>query len=244
MNLFLNIIIILVILTVLYAIYFEFKRYKNRGKKRPDYKSHLEKTFLEELSYKLWITKGSRFIANKRLLTQANLSNISIALLSSYLIIAGLITVYQLNFTKLIDSNLLAFGSTALSILVLVFSQIESAGDYKLKAIKFHDCALELGRLYNEVRRYKTLNENATSDEINAFCREIDAKYQQILKEHDNHSPADYDRFMIENKEYFKHDAFEDIKLRVYIFVKTTLIYYSLIFIPLLTTLYFFIYSN
>ena len=37
-------------------------------------KDYLNKSFLEELSYKLWSTKGSRFEANKRFIKKSNIS--------------------------------------------------------------------------------------------------------------------------------------------------------------------------
>ena len=42
-----------------------------------NYKDYLDKTFLEELNYKIWTTKGSRFNANKRLLRVSKLSNLA-----------------------------------------------------------------------------------------------------------------------------------------------------------------------
>jgi hypothetical protein len=44
-------------------------------KKWPSHKDHLNKTFLEELGYKLWNTKGIRFGAAHRLLIRKTLPN-------------------------------------------------------------------------------------------------------------------------------------------------------------------------
>ena len=57
---------------------------------------YLGKSFLEELNYKMWSTKGSRFNCDKRLRTKGNASNVSLAIISAYLIIASLITVFNL----------------------------------------------------------------------------------------------------------------------------------------------------
>jgi hypothetical protein len=242
-------IIVLITAFIIFAIWvflFEKNLKKNMDSNKPEFKAYLDKTFLEELSYKLWVTKGSRFIANKRLMRQSNLSNISIALLSSYLIIASLLAVYQLSFSNLIDANLLAFGSTTLSILVLVFSQIENAGDYKIKAMRFHDCALEFGTLYNEVRKFKTLEYNDTiaKEQVLKFCNEIDHKYQGILRLHENHDPVDYTRFQLENNEYFKFGSIKFLRGNAYIFFKTTLLYYSLIILPPVIVVLFLILKS
>ncbi len=118
-------------------------------------KQYLEKSFLEELNYKIWSTKASRFNADKRLKKKAMFSNISLAFLSAYLIIASLISVYNINSAN--SENIINYIITALSILVLVVSQFENAQDYKLNARIFHDCGLELSVLYNELRIFKTL---------------------------------------------------------------------------------------
>lgn len=57
-------------------------------------KVYLEKSFLEELAYKVWTTKGARFKADERLRDKARMSSISMSIFSAYLIIAGLISVY------------------------------------------------------------------------------------------------------------------------------------------------------
>lgn len=41
-------------------------------------KAYLEKSFLEELSLKVWTTKGARFQADQRLRAKARMSSISI----------------------------------------------------------------------------------------------------------------------------------------------------------------------
>src|SRR5258706_12009614 len=95
--------------------------------KWPNHKDHLNKTFLEELGHRLWNTKGIRFAASERLLTKNDLSNKAIGFLSAYLIIFGLLSVYQIAGSKILDANVIAFSSTTLSILLLVFTQMEAA---------------------------------------------------------------------------------------------------------------------
>ena len=172
-------------------------------------KKYLEKSFLEELNYKIWSTKASRFNADKRLKIKAKLSNISLAFLSAYLIIASLISVYNINSGN--NENIINYIITALSILVLVVSQFENAQDYKLNARIFHDCGLELSVLYNDLRIFKTLKKEPSEYEIYFFGKNLSEKYQNVLRNYQNHSPIDYDMFQINNIDYFKIVAPEKI---------------------------------
>lgn len=167
------------------------------------HKAYLEKSFLEELSYKIWSTKGARFEADKRLTIISKTSNISLAILSAYLIIAGLIAVYNIHSD--IKIELINYAVTALSIMLLVFSQYESAQNYNLRAKNFHSCGLELSELYNELRIFKTLVENPSIEEKRDFALRLSDKYQKILSKYDNHLSIDYGNFKISHREYFNN---------------------------------------
>jgi len=173
-------------------------------------KKYLEKSFLEELNYKIWSTKGARFKADKRLKTKAKLSTISLAIISAYLIIASLISVYNLGNEN--NGNIMSYVITALSILLLVVSLFENSQEYKLNARIFHDCGLELSELYNELRIFKTLKKNPTDYETNRFIENLSEKYQTVLRNYHNHSPIDYDMFQISNLDYFDKISESEIK--------------------------------
>ena len=113
----------------------------------------------EELFHVFMTTKGARFNSHRRLLAKANLSNLTIALLTAYVIIINLLGLVKINGTTPLNADFVALLTTALSILVLVFSQIEASYEYKLKAEKYHECAKEIGALYYELRdiQHKTL---------------------------------------------------------------------------------------
>lgn len=164
-------------------------------------KQYLEKSFLEELNYKIWSTKGARFEADKRLTIISRMSSISLSILSAYLIIAGLISVYISNSD--INFALINYIVTALSIILLVLSQFENSQDYKLRAKDFHNCSLELSALYNKLRTYKTLVDTPSPYEIRNFCQTLSNEYQNILSKYENHLPIDYDNFKTSHREYF-----------------------------------------
>jgi hypothetical protein len=207
-------------------------------------KEHLEKEFLEELSHKIWSTKGSRFNASNRLYTISKYSNISNAFLSAYLTIFGLITVYNLYTDALIDPNVLAFLITAISIISLVFSLLESSEEYSLKAKEYHDCALDLADLYNELRNFKAYRKDASESEKMIFVDDLQKRYQSVLRRYPNHSNIDTRKFRMEYKEYYKiKDIFEPFKTNFVYYIKTKLLYHTLIFLPSLAII-FLVYLN
>lgn len=164
-------------------------------------KKYLEKSFLEELNYKIWSTKGARFEADKRLTIVSKMSNISLSILSAYLIIASLISVYNLHSN--INLDLINYAVTALSIILLVLSQYENSQNYNLRAKDFHNCGLELSILYNQLRSFKTLNESPSEFEKRNFVLKLSSDYQIILNKYENHLSIDYENFKISHLEYF-----------------------------------------
>ena len=194
-------------------------------------KAHLEKTYLEELSYKLWNTKGTRFVAHKRLTIKSELSNKALAFLSVYLIILSLLSVYQIIGNQFISDKLLAFGSTSLSILLLLFSQLEYSQDYKSIGLKFHECALEISELYNDLRIFKTLKER-TNAEKEIFCEKTSNKYLDILKKYQNHEDIDYRKFLADNSEYYKLNLIQICYINLLFYFHTYFLYHLLITSP------------
>lgn len=199
--------------------------------KIPTYKDHLNKTFIEELSHKLWSTKGARFNASKRLLTQDDLSSKANGFLSAYLIIFGLLSVYQISSTPIVSDKTIAFGSTTLSILLLTFSQIEYAQDYKMRANSFHECALKIADLYNKLRIFKTLN-NPTEQQTRVFCNSLSKKYQKVLSNYHNHDDIDYKIFRAEYSTYYGLGCWQVFWIKAVYYRRTKLVYHCLIILP------------
>lgn len=174
-------------------------------------KAYLEKSFLEELSLKVWTTKGARFQADQRLRAKARMSSISMSILSAYLIIAGLISVYVGSHTT-INFQLINYFVTALSIILLVLSQYESAQDYKLRAEKLHQCGLDISEIYNEIRIFKTLIPLPSDETTKLFCENVALRYQAILSKYENHMPIDYAMFKTTQLHYFDKIKPEEIE--------------------------------
>lgn len=195
-------------------------------------KEHLDKDFLEELKHKIWSTKGTRFTADSRLKLIAKYSTLSISFLSAYLIIFGLVSVYNLYNPNAIDANVIAFTITALSILVLVFSLLENAQNYPVKAKNFHDCALDLSDLYNELQNYKSYEKEATENDKLEFCKNLQKEYQNILRRYENHDPIDNKVFRIKFPDYYNVKCYDWIWTNILYFINTQLIYIAMILVP------------
>lgn len=207
------------------------------------YRDYLNKTFLEELNYKIWTTKGCRFNASSRLIKTGKLSNLAINMISVYLTIAGLLTVYNIN-SNIIDDNLLAYLITSLSILALVFGQIESSKDYTLKAKEFHNCGLELSEIYNKLRIFKTLEENPSQERRSQFTEEISNSYQKVLEKYDNHLQIDNKIFKTKTAKYHELGFWKIVMYNFQYYLYSYFLYHFLIIIPALLIVFLIIYRK
>lgn len=206
---------------------------------KPEGKEHLDKDFLEELKHKLWSTKGIRFYASDRLKKISNISNICTSVLSVYLIIFGLLSVYNIYNPSEQYENLLAFSMTAISIILLVFSVFENSQNYLVKAEKFHDCALDIADLYNELQNFKTYKTKSSDKEKLEYCNDIQLRYQIILRRYENHSQLDRQKFIADNMDYYKYLKWHYWwKIQIIYFYKTKLIYLFAMLIPGLILVY------
>ncbi|GEO02818.1 hypothetical protein AAE02nite_04820 [Adhaeribacter aerolatus] len=201
-------------------------------KKEKSYLDYLDKTFLEELNYKIWSTKGARFNASQRLIKISRLSNLCTSLFSVYLIAVGLLSVYNLYNSTAINENVIAFSVTCLSILLLVFTLIENSRDYNRKSKEYHDCSLELSRIYNRLRIFKTLTNDVTDKKREEFTIQIADAYQDILAKHENHDPIDHQIFKTSKARYHKLNGFDVFIIKIKYYIYTAFIYHLLIILP------------
>jgi len=200
------------------------------------------KKYIDKLDNNLWETKGIRFTAHSRLMTKGRLSNITNGILSSYLIIFGLLSVYNLVDENTIDSNIVAFGITSISILVLLFNQIEIAHDYRVRGLSFHTCALEISVLLRELKVFKeSINGSPNKSELEpAFCERVNREYAQILAKYENHKTLDYNKFKLQDLKYFKVCSLQAIKYWLVYYLDIYWLYLSLIISPIIIVFFFF----
>lgn len=192
----------------------------SRNKKKiPPYLK--DNDFLIELNYKLWVTKGARFKASERCEELDRRSAKLVGWLSAYMIMFSVLPLCGLhNYT--LSSNASTFISISLSIMILVFSQLEYAKNYTAKAKEYHECALDISKLYDELRYLKSITHDDNKQDLFEKARKISERYENIIQRCDNHIPIDYDMFRKEKPEYFnlKKSKVHNIKLKYFVTVK------------------------
>ncbi len=212
---------------------------------KPEGKEHLDKDFLEELKHKIWSTKGTRFTADNRLKSLSKISSFSTNILSLYLIIFGLLSVYNIYNPSKETESFFAFSLTATSILLLLFSLFESSQDYKVKAKYFHDCGLDLADLYNDLQNFKSYRKGASDSEKMEFCHQLQDRYQNVLRRYENHKPIDNKMFKASHLDYYKNlKSYYWFLVQIEYFIKTRLIYLVAIIVPAIILVILIFYDN
>jgi len=215
---------------------------KNKKKIPPYLKDN---DFITELNYKLWVTKGARFKASERCEELDRRSARLVGWLSAYLIMFSVLPLCDLqNYT--LAPNVSTFASISLSIMILVFSQLEYAKNYTAKSKEYHDCALGISELYDELRYIKS-SKREDPDKQSLFdeARKISKKYEDILQKYDNHLQQDYDMFKKDKPEYFELSKFEVAIIKFKYFLSIKLIGVICIYgIPLIYSILLIVYSN
>jgi len=157
----------------------------------------MKENFIKATYQQIWKTRGARFVAHANYLKQNKSSSFTIAILSAYVIIMSLFFISPSLGAK-IDNGDLSLITLAASLLTLIFSQIESSKDYKLKAEKLHQNAMELSDIYHESQALLF-----SDDDLNKRYKEaqvISKRYNSIIQKCDeNHNDYDYRLFLASN---------------------------------------------
>lgn len=191
---------------------------------------YLEKNrWEEELNYKMWITKGARFQAAKRCEEKDHSATWTNALLSSYLIIIGLIPFIPHAAFKGISPDIIGFATTGVSIILLAYGLIVAMREYPVQAVTYHDCALEIGVLYNAFRRAKELEDN--TQKIAEITR-ISLEYDDLLSRYPNHHSLDSKIFETSKRAYFKLNIYQCIWRHFLYWLHTKALHHLTVSIP------------
>lgn len=215
------------------------KRARNIKRFRNSIPPYLKKTFVEELNYKLWITKSARFVAADRCKRLHLLSMKTIGYLTAYIILVSLIQVYQFEILSKIPENYFAFTITALSILILIFSQFENAYNFQALSIQYHNCAKEISALYNQHRIIKTFNNH--SEKEHEF-EKISKEYDVVLSKFENHEKLDMEKAKI-GKPYFNLSKFQVFIIKRKFYFNYFFKYHFFIWSPLIAFVAYQLYS-
>jgi len=159
-------------------------------------------SFGNDLLRKIWITKGSRLNAYRRLSANHRGSIHAISFLSAYLLIASLPDA--LSFLGL-QSSLSPYSSLifpSLSMLILVLSILEAGQDYQIKAEHLHTCSLQLHELHDRI--CLALRENNSKKLRVTTLETANHDYNLILKSFsENHEPTDFEYFQSQHSHDF-----------------------------------------
>jgi hypothetical protein len=158
-----------------------------------------------ELNYKLWSTYKSRFNASARHRKKHELSNRAVALLSAYVVIFSLITTMLPQFSEGGTGNVILFISSALSIVILVVSQLEASQNYSVRSLTYHQSGLQIAELYKELRALKTRIPDRNGDDFNKAVENISERYDDVLRRSENHEDIDFDLFRASKPTYEDH---------------------------------------
>ncbi len=148
------------------------------------------------LQYSIQKTKICRLKASDRLNMYNNITNWIISLLSLSLIV---LPVYDLALPDVLKESkgFLVFVEISLAAMILVFSLMISNFNYAVRALRFHQCAVELSALDRKLNFIKVNVKSLRS--IDNF-KQIYHEYTSILTKYENHSFIDY-------AEYKKYDS-------------------------------------
>jgi len=189
---------------------------------------------IESAYQRIWKTRGARFIAHSNYLAQNKCSNFTVAILSVYIII---LSCYFISPTlrDRFNQDELNLVILAASLLTLVFSQIESSRDYKLKAEKLHRNAMELSEIYDEMQSVYFSEDSL--DIKQSKTDQILKKYNQLVQKCDeNHNSYDYEIFELRNRKELKikRNCFEVFVLNIFYYIRIRIYFFLWIITPLL----------
>lgn len=125
-----------------------------------------------------------------------------------------------------------------MSIIALVFGQIENSKDYTLKAKEFHNCGLKLSEIYNKLRVFKTMEENPTQQRKIEFTEEISISYQKVLEQYDNHLQIDNKIFKTKTARYHELNWFQIRIFNIQYYFHSYFSYHFLIISPAILIIY------
>ena len=151
----------------------------------------------QQLQFSIEKTKICRLKASDRLTFYNNITNWIITILSLALIV---LPVYDIQFKNELPENWLDFTEIALATMILVFSLMIANFNYAVRALRFHQCAVELSDLVRMLD-YIKVDEKCVKS-VDKF-KQIYKEYTSILTKYENHTNVDYDEY----KYYYKDDV-------------------------------------
>jgi hypothetical protein len=190
-------------------------------------------------------TKGSRFIAAKRLEGTDTWSSLTINIFSIYIIVVNLLVLIESR-PDFLTGNFITFITVSFSILILVLSNIINSQDYKSKAVKYHNFGTQLSELNDKLSLYR----NGLISPNIYDIKQVSKDYNEIIhKSNLNHKSIDFDYFRLTR---INDSEYEYIKFRRWFIFRVWLEYnyiskikyILIIMLPIILTLIYVINST
>ena len=180
---------------------------------------------LKAIGQKIWVTKGARFNAYRRLSNKQKASIFSISILSVYLMAEAFIPKETLPLEAEKWRN--AFVVLA-SAFILILSLLEARKSYELKAERLHNNAMALNKLYDSFML------SSSEDEKKKKVEEYHALIERCPE---NHSPCDDELFRSSQPKDFKMCYGKREWIKVKNFIQTYWLYATLVLFPPLSAI-------
>jgi len=192
----------------------------------------------KQLRSRIWITRGARLNAHRRLMEANDWSSRATNFLSMYSIVAALAVAVPQFGLSAGQKEIAAVALTALSVFTLVLSLSEAQRDYAVKAERLHRNARELGAL---LERLNLLRASSTDpNALEASLTSIGGEYVSILDScPENHDPIDDAAFRAQHRGDFginKLSAWWTSRVSAQ---RPFLLFYAFVFLPPLAAVAF-----
>lgn len=199
--------------------------------------------YAEELSKRIWKTKGSRFNAARRLSNKNQFSITSISILSFYGIIIPIIQIVFASSQCLKLNNWFTFISIFLSIFILVLSLLEGSKNYQVKAERLYNNATKLATIYRDLEYIKARNLEYSS--LEKELKNILDKYDRKIEScPENHDTEDYELFKAQHRREFEINILES-KWNIFKgYIRDYWLYWLFLIIPPSAILVFYRFFN
>jgi hypothetical protein len=200
----------------------------------------LTKDPLQLLARRVWITKGARLSASRRLELRQTWSTRTIAFLSVYLIAAS---VFLLTASQDIPRTLqrqLGLASVVASLLLLVIGLVEGGQNYLVKADRLHRCAKELLQLEVQLDTFLA-SQAPTSTQLNDLGQEFTVIIERCPE---NHLPMDYEYFRCSRRKEFDISWYASLPTRLGYWARVLGPYTLAVFGPPLVFIYLVLRSR
>ena len=149
---------------------------------------------IAELARRVEITCKARYHAARRLNSHNWFSQWTLALLAVGQITLAVVSALKLptNFSQSQND----FGAIFFGVLVLAYSLLLGMSNFAARAVKIHECGLELGRLVRKLYFAEKAG-SLTQQEYD----ELSSHYYNVLDKHENHTRTDY---LVAHFEYYQ----------------------------------------